>query len=58
MLRNLMIGLPIMLLCLALQAAFTFWSVRFYMRPGRMPPGGGLIAQVRPLLIVMIIARP
>ena len=46
MLRNLMIGLPIMLLCLALQAAFTFWCVRFYMRQsGRMPPGRGLFAQ-------------
>ena len=32
MLRNLMVGLPIMLLCLALQAAVSFWSVRFYMR--------------------------
>jgi hypothetical protein len=56
MLRNLVIGLPTMLLCLALQAAFTFWSVRFYMRQsGRMPPGRGLFAQVRPLLIVMIV---
>ncbi len=56
MLMNLMIGLPIMLLCLALQAASTFWSVRFYMRQaGPMSPGGGLFAQVRPLLIVMIV---
>ena len=55
MLMNLMIGLPTMLLCLALQAAFTFWSVQFYMRQsGRMPTGRGLFAQVRPLLIVMI----
>lgn len=55
MLRNLLIGLPTMLLCLALQAAFTFWSVKFYMRQsGRMPTGRGLFAQVRPLLIVMI----
>ena len=30
MLINLAIGLPTMLLCLALQAAFTFWSVRYY----------------------------
>jgi Ion channel len=55
MLRNLVIGLPTMVLCLALQAAFTFWSVRFYMgQSGRMP-GRGLIAQVRPLLIAMIV---
>ena len=56
MLMNLMIGLPTMLICLALQAAFTFWSVRFYMRQsGRVPAGRGLIAHVRPLLIVMLI---
>jgi hypothetical protein len=55
MLMNLMIGLPIMLLCQALQAAFTFWSVQFYMRQaGPVSPGRGLFAQVRPLRIVMI----
>ena len=55
MLRNLTIGLPIMLLCLALQAAVTFWSVRFYMRQSdRIPHGHGFFAHVRPLLIVMI----
>jgi hypothetical protein len=55
MLRNLVIGLPIMLLCLALQAAVTFWSVRFYMRQaGAVSPGRGLFAHVRPLLIVMV----
>jgi hypothetical protein len=56
MLRNMMIGLPVMLLCLTLQAAFTFWCVRFYMRQsGPMAHGHGIIASVRPLLIVMII---
>jgi hypothetical protein len=55
MLMILMIGLPIMLVCLTLQAACTVWSVRFYMRQsGRMPSGSGLIAQIRPLLIGMI----
>jgi hypothetical protein len=55
MLMNLIIGLPIMLLCLALQAAITFWSIRFYMgQSGRMEAGSGLFAQVRPLLLVMI----
>ena len=54
MLMNLVIGLPIMLLCLALQAASTFWTVRLYMRQsGALAPG--LYAHVRPLLIVMII---
>ena len=53
---NLLIGLPTMMACLVLQAAFTFWSVRFYtQQSGRMRPGRGLIANVRTLLIVMII---
>lgn len=44
-----MIGLPIMLLCLALQAAATFWSVQFYMRQaGPALPGRRLFANVRP----------
>jgi Ion channel len=56
MLRNLLIGLPTMLLCLALQAAFTFWSVRYYMRQSdRLPTGRGLFSHVRPLLIAMVI---
>jgi hypothetical protein len=35
MLINLLIGLPVMLLCLVLQAGFTFWSIRFH--TGRLP---------------------
>jgi hypothetical protein len=50
-----MIGLPIMLLCLALQAAVSFWSVRFYLRQvDPMTARRGLFTQLRPLLIVMI----
>jgi hypothetical protein len=55
MLRNLMIGLPIELLCLALQATVSFWSVRFYMR--QIEPTAarrGMFPHLRPLLIVMI----
>jgi hypothetical protein len=56
MLMNLTIGLPTMLLCLALQAAVTFWSVRYYLRQsGRVLSGHGLLAHVRPLLAVMIV---
>jgi hypothetical protein len=33
MLLNLAVGLPTMLVCLALQAAVTVWCVRYYMRP-------------------------
>lgn len=56
MLKNLLIGLPSMLLCLTLQAAVTFWSIRFYMRrSGRTARGAGLFAQIRPLLLVLIV---
>jgi hypothetical protein len=56
MLINLIVGLPCMLLCLTLQAAVTFWSIRFYMRQsGRAIPGGGLFVQIRPLLLVLIV---
>ena len=55
MLRNLMIGLPIMLLCLALQAAVSFWSVRYYMqRVKPMQADRGLFPHLRPLMVVMI----
>ena len=55
MLRNLLIGLPVMLLCLALQAAVSFWSVRFYIRRVEsMEARRRLLPQLPPLLIVMI----
>jgi hypothetical protein len=54
MLRNLIIGLPCMLLCLTLQAAVTFWSIRFYMRQSRRIKRGGLLVQIRPLMLVLI----
>ena len=55
MLRNLLIGLPVMLLCLALQAAVSFWSVRFYIgRVESMEARRRLLPQLPPLLIVMI----
>jgi hypothetical protein len=55
MLRNLMIGLPIMLLCLALQAAVSFWSVRYYVRRVKgMHADRGLFPHLRPLMVVMI----
>ena len=55
MLRNLMIGLPIMLVCLALQATVSFWSVRYYVRRARgMDADRGLFPHLRPLMVVMI----
>ena len=56
MMMNLLVGLPVMLMCLVLQATVSFWSVRYYLRQsGRKLLHAGLIAGVRPLLIVMII---
>ncbi|HCZ17450.1 MAG TPA: transporter [Candidatus Accumulibacter sp.] len=53
---NLAVGLPTMLLCLVLQASVTFWSVRYYMRQSaRRLSRQGILAGVRPLLVVMII---
>ena len=46
LLINLTIGLPTMLVCLALQAAVTAWCVRYYMRPHAR--------QFAPLLVVML----
>ena len=54
MLMNMLVGLPITLLCLALQAAVTFWSVRYYLHQPD-PSGQGLFAYIRPLLVVMIV---
>jgi hypothetical protein len=55
MLANLFVGLPFMLLCLVLQVAVTFWSIRFFVsQSGRIPARAAMFAQVRPLLVVMV----
>jgi hypothetical protein len=44
-----------MLLCLTLQAAVTFWSIRFFAsQSGRVPAHAGMVAQMRPLMVVMV----
>ena len=55
MLTNLAIGLPMILLCLALQAAFTFWCIRYYAGPHREAIIPGPFVQIRSLLVVMIV---
>jgi hypothetical protein len=48
---NFLVGLPMMLLCLALQASVTFWCVRYFIRQAdRRPTNAGL----RPLLVTMV----
>jgi hypothetical protein len=55
MLLNLVVGLPFMLLCLALQASVTFWSIRFFVRQSkRTTAHAGALVQLLPLLVVMI----
>lgn len=56
MLRNLLVGLPAMLVCLLLQAGLVFWSVRYFVRrSGALAARGGALRQVGPLLAVMMV---
>jgi len=56
MLINLAIGLPTVLLCLVLQAAFTFWGVRYYIKQSHSDAHAAKsFAQIRSLLVVMIV---
>jgi len=56
MLINLAMGLPVVLVCLLLQAVFTFWSVRYFTRRSQRDttPSGDL-ARIRALFVVMIV---
>jgi hypothetical protein len=53
---NMLVGLPMMMLCLVVQTAAAFWSVRHYVRrTDRLEDRGGFLASTRPLLSAMII---
>jgi hypothetical protein len=53
---NLLVGLPMMLLCLMVQVATAFSAVRHYARrSGRSGPGTWLPAGIVPLMIAMVI---
>lgn len=53
---NLLVGLPAMLLCLVVQVAFAFWSVRYYVRHSAAATSRrGLLAGIRPLLVAMLV---
>ena len=46
---NMLIGLPMMMLCLLVQTATAFWSVRHYVRrTDRVEAGGGFSHQPAP----------
>lgn len=53
---NLLIGLPAMLVCLVLQIAIAFWSVRHYVRRIReLQASDEMLAGIRPLLTTMLV---
>jgi hypothetical protein len=54
-LANLMVGFALMLMCLIVQAAVAFWSVRYYVR--QSPNAAArhkFIASIRPLVVCML----
>ena len=54
-LANLLVGISTMLVCLIVQAAVSFWSVRYYVRQSSNTTGPRkFIASIRPLLISML----
>jgi CHASE3 domain sensor protein len=54
-LANLLVGISTMLVCLIVQAAVSFWSVRYYVRQSSSAAAPRkFIASIRPLLISML----
>ena len=55
MLRNLLVGLPFMLLCMGVQVAFAFWGVRYFVRQSTAARvATGALFGLRHLLVVML----
>ena len=53
--RNLMIGLPAILLCMVVQVAFAFWSVRYSVQQSAVAKHGlGSLRGVRSILVAML----
>ena len=54
-LANLLVGLPMMLLCLIAQTASLFWCVRYYVHTLLLDPGRqGFLAGIRPLVVATL----
>jgi hypothetical protein len=54
--RNLLIGIPFVLLCMGVQLAFAYWGVRYFVRQAataHVAPGATF--GLRPLLVVMLV---
>ena len=53
---TLLVGLPVVLVCLVLQVATLFWCVRYYVRKVLLGPGReGFLAGIRPLAAVTLV---
>ena len=53
---NFLIGLPVMALCLLVQVAVAFWSVRYAVREfAEVPAPRGFLAKIRPLVVAMLV---
>ena len=56
MVRNLLIGLPFMLLCMVVQVTLAFWGVRYFVRKtATADVVRGSLYGLRPLLVVMLV---
>ena len=53
---NLLVGLPMMLLCLVVQVASLFWGVRYYVQHSTGDVRGqGFLSGIRPLVAVTLV---
>ncbi|WP_213959296.1 MULTISPECIES: ion channel [unclassified Variovorax] len=54
-LMNFLVGLPVMVLCLIVQTALTFWCVRHYVRySAQTQTGQGFWTGIRPLIVITL----
>lgn len=54
-LRNLLVGLPAMLVCLVIQVSFAFWCIRYYVRHSIAINLDAPLLSLKPLLVAMLI---
>lgn len=54
-LKNFLVGVPVMLLCLVVQIAVVFWCVRYCARrSSRSAPRAGIVEAIVPLVVTML----
>ena len=53
---NFLVGLPAMALCLIVQVATSYWSVRYFVRKtAHEPAPRGFMAKIHPLVVAMLV---